>query len=305
VPDESVAWRALMRGQLDVARINNDLWWREKDKPEVQENFTFVSAWLLSYNCFAWNLEDPLFADVRVRQALARAFDRNAVIRNLYHGEARPVSGPFTPDQWAYNEAVTPVEFNLEAARALLSSAGWRDSDGDGVLDRGGKKFAFTMLIPASEVARDQSQILQDALKKAGIEMQISTLEGSAFFDRVLKRNFQAAFFAWALEPDPDRDLYGLFHSTQKAPEGLNVGGYASPEADDLIEQGRVEFDRGRRVELYRQIHELLARDQPYLWTVQVASKWAVNKRVQNVRVSKGLGLFLWEPGPMAWWLKE
>jgi peptide/nickel transport system substrate-binding protein len=305
VSDDTVAWNSFLRGSLDVGHINNDLWSREKDKPAVREKLAFASAWQLAYNCFAWNVDDPLFNDARVRRALAMLFDRRSVIANLYHGEARPMTGPFTPDQFGFNEEVAPIEFNPPAATALLASAGWRDSDGDGVLDRDGKPFAFTMLIPVGNVGRDHSQIFQDALRKAGVNMEITTMEGAAFFDRVLKRNFQAAFFAWVLEPDPDRDLYSLFHSSQKAPEGLNVGGYASAEADALIEQGRVEPDRARRADIYHQLHELLARDQPYLWTVQVASKWVVNRRVQNVRVSNGLGLFLWYPGPLAWWLKE
>jgi len=305
VTDDGVAWNALMRGDLDVARVNNDIWWREKDKPEVRQKIAFFNAWMLSYNCFVWNLEDPLFADVRVRRALAMSFDRRAVIEKLYHGQARPVTGPFLPDQWANNDEVPPIEFNPQAAAALLESAGWHDADRNGVRERDGHEFAFTVLIPEGNSARDHAQILQDALQKVGVKTEISVMDGAAFFSRVLERNFQAAFFAWFLEPDPDRDLYSLFHSAQKAPVGLNVGGYASAEADDLIEQGRVEFDRAHRVELYRQIHELLARDQPYLWTVQVASKWAVNRRAQNVKVSNGLGLFLWYPGQMEWWLKE
>lgn len=305
VSDSTVAWNSFLRGALDVGRVDNELWWREKDKPAVKEKFEFFSASLLSYNCFAWNVEDPLFNDARVRRALAMSFDRNTVIEKLYYGQARPVTGPFVPDQWAYNTEVPPIEFNPPAAAALLKSAGWQDTNGDGVVDRGGQPFAFTMLIPEGKVAHDQSQIFQDALQKIGVKMELASMEGASFIDRVMKRNFQAVFFSWVLEPDPDRDLYSLFHSSQKAPVGLNVGGYASAEADELIAQGRVEFDPARRTEIYHQLHELLARDQPYLWTTQVASKWAVNRRVQNVRVGKGLGLFLWYPGPMAWWLKE
>ncbi|HYO78844.1 MAG TPA: hypothetical protein VE010_20450, partial [Thermoanaerobaculia bacterium] len=65
------------------------------------------------------------------------------------------------------------------------------------------------------------------------------------------------------------------------------------------------ELDPARRTDLHHQLHEVLARDQPYLWTVQVAEKWAVNKRVQNVAVSNGLGLYHWVPGPRAWWLAD
>lgn len=303
--DEQVAWNLYMRGDLDAGRIDNDIWHREKDKPAVQQKFAFHNVWMQLYNAYAWNFDDPLFADARVRRAMAMAYDRRAIIDQLYYGQARPVTGPFLPDSWANDADVSPIEFNPQAASALLASAGWRDSDGDKVLDRGGKKFAFTMLIPVGKTARDQTQVFQSALKNIGVQMDIDTLDGAAFFDRVMQHNFQAAFFAWVLEPDPDRDLYSLFHSSQLAPNGLNVGGYKSAEADDLIAQGRAEFDQTRRAEIYHQLHEVLARDQPYLWTVQPASKWVVNQRVQNVRAARGLGLFLWYPGPMGWWLSK
>lgn len=302
VADDTVAWHALIRGELDVGRVSNDIWWRERNAPAVRKQLVFVNAWLLAYNCFAWNLDDPLFKDAQTRRALAMSFDRRAVIENLYHGQARPVTGPFTPDQWANDSTVAPIEFDPQAAAQLLATAGWRDSDGDGILDRAGRKFAFTLLIPVGDVARDQAQILQDALGTLGIRMEIAAMDGAAFFDRVLKRNFQAAFFAWFNEPDPDP--HALLHSSQTAPAGLNVGGYASAEADALMERGRREFDRAQRKAIYHELHRLLARDQPCLWTVQVASKFAVNQRVQDVRAAKGLGLFLWYPGPFAWWLR-
>src|SRR6185295_5087818 len=143
----------------------------------------FFSAYTLAYNCVPWNLQDPLFQDVRVRRAMAMAFDRQTVIDRLYHGHARPISGPFPPDSWAADPEVHPVDFNLPGAAALLSSAGWRDTDHDGILDRDGKRFAFTMLIPSgSNSSIDQSQILQASLRKIGVDMAITTLDSSAFF---------------------------------------------------------------------------------------------------------------------------
>ena len=133
--------------------------------------------------------------------------------------------------------------------------------------------------------------------------MEIATMGAAAFFDRVLHRNFQAAFFSWFNEPDPDP--YALFHSSQLPPAGLNVGGYRSMRADQFLDGARVEFDRGRRAQMYRELHRLLARDQPYLWTVQVSTKWAVNRKMASVREAKGLGLFLWYPGPFAWELSH
>lgn len=304
ITENAVAWKAVMRGDVDVSRIDNDLWARVKDDPDVQRKIEFHSTYQFQYNAFVWNLADPLLSDARVRRALAMSFDRRSVIQNLYHGEARPVTGPFTPDHWANNPEVTPIELNAEAAAGLLSAAGWQDSDGDGIRDRNGQPFALTLLIPAgSDAMSKQSQIFQESLRRHGIRVEISALEGAAFFDRVLNRNYQAAMLAWVNDPEPNP--HALFHSSQTPPHGLNVVGYANAEADQLMEQARLELDRERREDLYQQLHEVLARDQPYLWTVQVALKWAVNRRVQNVQVARGLGLFLWYPGPYAWWLRE
>lgn len=304
VANDTVAWNALRRGDLDVGRINNSTWQRGKDDPAVRGKLDFLNVYLLSSNVILWNLDDAKLSDARVRRALAMSYDRNTVIERLYFGQARPVTGPFTPDQWANDPDVPPIEFNLQAASALLTSAGWRDTNGDGVLDRNGEKFELRLIIPAgNQPAIDQSQILQDALAKVGVKLEVAPLEGATLFEHVLTRNFQAAFVAWVNEPDPDP--FSLFHSSQLPPNGLNAVGYKSPEADDLIERARREFDRTRRAELYHQLHELLARDQPYLWTVQVATKWAVNRRLQNVKASPaGLGLYVWYPGPRAWWVK-
>jgi peptide/nickel transport system substrate-binding protein len=83
------------------------------------------------------------------------------------------------------------------------------------------------------------------------------------------------------------------------------VVGYRNEEADQLMEEARSELDPARRLDLFHQLHEVLARDQPYLWIMQVAEKWAVNKRVKNVEVARGLGLYHWYPGPHAWWVKR
>jgi peptide/nickel transport system substrate-binding protein len=301
--NNAVAWKALQRGDVDVSRVDNDVWARVKDDAAITSRLAFHNVFRLGYNCIVWNLTDPILSDVRVRRALAMSFDRQTVIDKLYHGQARAVTGPFTPDQSANNPEVQAIEFNPTAAAALLSSAGWNDSDGDGIRDREGKKFELTILVlTGNDASREQAQVLQDALRRIGVQLELRLSEEAAFYELVLARNFQAAYLAWINEPDPDP--YGLFHSSQ-IEGGMNVVSYKSEEADQLIEEARGELDPARRTDLHHQLHEVLARDQPYLWTVQVAEKWAVNKRVQNVAVSNGLGLYHWSPGPRAWWLAD
>jgi peptide/nickel transport system substrate-binding protein len=304
IGDDNVAWKAIVNGDVDLTRASNDTWFRAKDDPKVNDTIDFHNVWQFTYNAVAWNLDDPLFADARVRRALAMCFDRQTVIDKLYHGQARAVSGPFVQDTWAYNPDVQPVEYNPQGATALLASAGWRDTDGDGILDREGKKFAFTVLIIVGNKASvEQSQVLQDALKRVGIQMDVRTVDGAAYSDEVFARNFQAAFVAWVIDPDPSPR--SLFHSKSVSPAGMNVVGYRNAEADDLMDRAEQELDQSRRAELYHHLHEIIARDQPYLFTVQSTIKWATRKRVQNVKAAKGFGLFHWYPGPLGWWLRD
>lgn len=304
IADDAVAWKAVQRDDIHVSRVTNDIWARVRKDPSVQRKIRFFDVYQFSYNAIAWNLSDPILRDARVRRALALSFDRNSVIESLYHRQARPVTGPFTPDHWAANPAVEPIGFNPEAAAALLSSAGWADPDRDGVLDRDGRPLALTLLVPAgNKPAADQSQVFQAALRRIGVNLSVTPIDSTAFFERVMNRNYQAAFLNWVHDPDPDP--YSLFHSSQMPPDGLNVVGYANAEADALMERARAEFNRARRTELFHDLHEILAADQPYLWTVQTGAKWAVNHRVENVQVAKGVGLFGWHPGPLAWWLRK
>jgi peptide/nickel transport system substrate-binding protein len=303
ITDNAVAWKALQRGDVDVTRVDNDVWTRAKDDPKLASRIGFHNVFRLGYNCIVWNLTDPILSDARVRRALAMSFDRDTVIEKIFHGQARPVSGPFTIDEEANNRNIVPVEYNPTAAGALLLSAGWRDTDGDGVLDREGRKFELTLLVlSGNDASREQSQVLQDALRSLGVKLELQLVDDAAFYAQVLGRNYQAAYISWVNEPDPDP--YSLFHSSQIG-DGMNVVSYKSEEADQLMEEARTELDPRRRMDLLHQLHEVLARDQPYLWIVQVAEKWAVNKRVQDVSVARGLGIYHWYPGPRAWWVRK
>jgi len=118
---------------------------------------------------------------------------------------------------------------------------------------------------------------------------------------RMIAGNYQAGYLAWDLDPDPDP--FPQFHSSQIPPVGQNFVYYVNPVADKLIEQARRELDYNKRVKMYQQLHEMLAADQPYTWVIQVSVKWAVNKRIKNVKESHGWGLFTWYPGEMDWWI--
>jgi peptide/nickel transport system substrate-binding protein len=304
ISDDNTAWQAAKRGDIDETIISSDVWMMESRRPELQKTIDFRRFYTLSYNYIGWSTRDPLLADKRVRRALAMCVDLQSVINNLYHGTARAMNGPFTPDQWSYNPEVPVIRYDPDGAKRILNSLGWLDTNGDGILDRNGKPFTLEMVIgQGSPTSIAFAQLYQAGLKNIGVDLKITPLDPSAFFARLLAGNFQTLYFAWDLDPDPDPRA--LFHSSQFPPAGQNFVFYKNPAADALMDQGRRELDHSKRVAIYRQLHAILADDQPYTWTVQVSVKWAIAKRVKGVKESKGWGLYLWYPGELDWWIPK
>ncbi len=302
VIDNATAWNALKHDDIDETLITADTWAMESRRPELQRQIDFRRFYGLNYNYIAWNGRSPLFSDKRVRRALGMCVDLSSIINNLYRGTARAMSGPFTPDEWAYNPAVPVLPFDPGAAGRLLNDAGWFDRNHDGTLERDGKRFKFDLYVFAgSGTGLTFAQLFQEELKKVGVVMNVVSLEPALMTQRVLAGNYEAAYMAWNLDPDPDP--FATMHTSQIPPHGQNFVFYSNPEADVLIEQGRRELDQSKRVKIYQRLHEVLAADQPYTWTIQVSSKWALSKRVKNAKEGRGFGPFLWFPGEFDWWI--
>lgn len=302
INDHGVAFNALRRGEIDETTISSDMWVRERSNPDLTKIIDFQRFYTLNYNYINWNTRHPVLSDKRVRRAMSMCVPIDAIINDLYHGTARAMSGPFTPDEWAYNPTVPVIRHDIEAARQLLAEAGWKDTNGDGTLEKGNQPLAFELLImTGSSTAKSLSQMLQAEMKKAGARVDIAMMDGAAAIERIASGNHQAAYLSWDLDPDPDP--YAIFHSSQAPPRGQNFGFYSNPEADKLIEQARRELDVAKRKELFWRVHEILAEDQPYTWIVQVSAKWGLNKRVRGAVASRGLGYYAWYPGELDWWI--
>jgi peptide/nickel transport system substrate-binding protein len=302
IANETTAWNAVQRGDIDETMMHSDVWMRERNNPALQRRLDFRQFYQLSYNYIGWNERDPLFADKRVRRALSMCLDVPSIIKNLYGGTARGVNGHFVPDQWAYNPEVTLVPYDPQAAKQIFTGLGWLDTNGDGIIEKDGKPFKFELIVTAGSVqASTIGQLYQQALRGVGIDVQVASLDFASAIQRILAGNYQAAYLSWDLDPDPDP--FQLFHSSQIPPRGQNLVYYSNPDADRLIDEGRRELSISKRADIYKQLQLILAEDQPYTWVNQPSVKWAVNRHVHNVHDGKGFGLFVWYPGELDWWL--
>ncbi|MBI5441340.1 MAG: ABC transporter substrate-binding protein [Deltaproteobacteria bacterium] len=216
-----------------------------------------------SYQYLAFNLEDPILRDVRVRRAVAHAIDRGRLIAFALEGLGRPATGLFPPEHWAHYPGTPAYDYDPGRAAALLDEAGYPDPDGPGPRPRFRLSYKTSMDKTANEVAR----VIAEDLGRVGIAVEIRSFEWGTFFSDVKAGNFQLISLRWIGMSDPDA-VHFIFHSSSVPPAGGNRGRYRSAEADRLIERSRRELDPALRRELLYAIQELVARDCVYasLW---------------------------------------
>ncbi|WP_301169864.1 ABC transporter substrate-binding protein [Brevibacillus nitrificans] len=201
--------------------------------------------------------------NVKVRQAIAHAINRQLIVDNLMKGNAEIFDGLY-PSLSAYqNKSLQPIPFDTEKAKSLLQEAGW-DSN---------RELAF--VVPTGNQIREQSaQIIAENLKAVGIKAKIAKYDFATVSQKLRKHEFDLALSGLYMNIDPDSSAY--YHS-----EGLsNSSAYVNPEVDKLLEQGKAEADEKRRKEIYDQVQDIVQQDVPLLTLYYNPALVAINKRV-------------------------
>jgi peptide/nickel transport system substrate-binding protein len=257
------------------------------------------------FSYIGWNEKNPIFADKKVRLALAYLIDRKTIIDKIMYGTAVTIQSPvFYKDKKHLNADLPEIPFDPEKAKQILADEGWKDSNGDGILDKeiNGKKldFKFTFLNNNNPVRRQTILIIIDALKKVGISAEIQDLEWSVYLDKTKKHEFDATLAAWQLTTDPP-DEYQIWHSSQAQGEGSNYISFINAESDKMLEDYRAEFDEAKRVDIIKKWQKLIYDEQPYTFLWSPKSRYVYNKRFKNTRwYSRGGGPIVSE-----WWVPK
>ncbi len=301
LPENSVAYQAVLTGDLDETSIDESLKQQAARDPEYARCCRTVEFYNLDYSYIALNNRAPFFSDARVRRALTMLLDRGSIVRNLYRGSARIISGPWAPDSPAYDPSLDPLPFDPAAAAKLLDEAGWRDSNGDGTRDRAGREFDFELLVSAgSNIGRQIDEMLSAELARVGVKARVRPLEWASFVERIDGGNFEAASLAYSAS-DSNPDPFPYWHSSQWPPGGLNSGFYRNPEADRLIEEARREMKEEVRVKIYHRLHAIFRDDAPAVFVTNASAKYAFRREIDGL-VTSPLGFSGIWPGPLGWW---
>jgi peptide/nickel transport system substrate-binding protein len=295
ISEGSVALQMLKKGEIDVMGVRDIEWVRQTNSKKFTDNFYKLKYFLPSFSYIGWNQNRVYFKDRRVRLAMTHLVNRREILDKLLFGLGKIVTGPFYIFGDAYNDKIKPWPYDPKRARQFLKEAGWIDHDGDGILDKNGRKFSFTFTISSgSKFAERLTSILKEDFSKVGIEMDINRFEWAVYLDKIQSRNFDATSLGWS-DPDFQDDPYQIWHSSQ-INGGSNYIGFSNREADRIIEAARKEFNEGHRNKMYHRFHEILDYEQPYTFLYTSPALAVVSKRFKNVKVhTRGMNFVEWK----------
>jgi peptide/nickel transport system substrate-binding protein len=266
IPDDTVRALELVRGDVHLVQNAVDpdmLPWLGR-----QPHLRVASVPGGTFHYLGLNLRDPHLGNAAVREAIALAIDREALIRHLLEGFATPATGLLSPHHWAYTADVVRYPYDPARAAALLDQAGYPDPDGSGPKPR------FRLLYKGStlQVRRRLAEALQAQLGAVGIALDLRAYEWGTLYADIRRGNFQLYALAWVGVSDPDI-YYSLFHSRMTPPRGNNRGGYVDPLVDLLTETARRATDQADRRRLYAAVQRRVAETLPLIplwWTPTV-----------------------------------
>jgi len=284
IPDPATMFLELQAGGVDMMGLTPIQYTKQTNTNFFKENFQKFRYPVFSYTYMGFNLKHPWFKDKRVRQAIAYAIDKGEIVDVVLFGLGSPANGPYVPNTWVYDPNVKKYDYDLKKSKQLLKEAGWKDTDGDGILDKEGKKFEFSVLTNMGNRSREQTAtIIQYRLKKIGIKMNIRVLEWSTFINEFLdKRRFETVILGWSIGIDPDQ--YDIWHSSKTREKEFNFVSYNNPEVDELLEKGRRTFDIEKRKKAYYRIQEILADEVPYIFLYVPDATPIVHSRVKGIK---------------------
>jgi peptide/nickel transport system substrate-binding protein len=295
IPDQSSGLTQLLSGELDfLPQIGFGDAPRVKASPRLE----LIAYWFNLYVAVTWNNERPPFKDPELRRALTLAIDRKTIVETLLQSYGKVADSPILTSVWAHDPALHPWPYDPAEARRILAAKGWQDTDGDGVLDKNGKPFAFELLTNTGNQARtDATVMIQDQLKKVGIRVTPRQVEFNTLATQTIAGKYDAAMMGYTI--DTSLDLRSNFHSESIA-EGSNYPRYRNPEMDRLLEVAEAQPDLLAERPYLNQIQQIAHRDQPltFLWESQRLT--GVNKRVRNVHPTPTFAFF----NLKEWWVE-
>jgi peptide/nickel transport system substrate-binding protein len=287
ISDMNALQSELQSGRVDIApmptSLSPDAVKRLEQQPNLQvKPFPGSNVVLLTINT-----SSPPLDNVKVREAVAYAIDRQSMIQNLLLGFGKIAHSIIPEESWSYSPGQT-YTYDPATAKRLLDEAGFRDTDGDGPRMRFDKPVVYK-LSGSSISGRQYAGVIQNYLKEVGIPVEIQTPEQNTLFDELRRGNFQIAYTQWVggnQDPIFYKDLFATSEIPTQTRPSRNRSRYSNPELDKLLEEAVNTFDRERGRDLYRQIQDIVSREVPVFPLWYQSNIVIAKKSVGNIQVN-------------------
>ena len=306
IQDSTISIRSLENGDVDYLDLQPEEYVQKAVGPKWGKSVHKVKTQnkeVSGYAFVGFNLTNPIFKSVKTREAIVSLFDRKKMIEKLLFNMSTPATGPLYQQSDYADTTVKPIEFDPKLALKKLNEDGWKDSDGDKILDKliDGKKInlIFTILEPLHDFVKFLTTFQEDA-KKAGVDVQVKVVEWNAFIKLLDERKFEAVRLAWG-GGDLDWDPKQIWHSESIANAGSNFISYNNPKVDKLIDESRLIMDKKTRVTKLREVYRTIAADVPYIFLFNKKFKfYAHSNRMQREKET-----YTYSIGTEYWWLTK
>jgi peptide/nickel transport system substrate-binding protein len=280
IPEASTRVAALLAGEVDIIQeVPPELFDTLAQTPGIQVK----TAPSTQPKWMEMNVNKPPFDDVRVRQAMNYAVDKQLIIDEIYGGRAVALPGPLSPFNNFADPNLEPYPYDPEMALSLLEEAGWTDSDGDGMLDKDGQAFTFTM--DTLEQWRPLAEAVAGQFREIGIDAGVRFWEYSVVQPQLLAGERQAYLDDWGDSAfDPVGHFEAKWHGrVEGEPYGRgNYSTYNNERVNELIRMGETTPDPQTRQEIYNEAQEIVYEEAPAVFLILPEEAEAASDRVQN-----------------------
>ncbi|HEX8211227.1 MAG TPA: ABC transporter substrate-binding protein [Longimicrobium sp.] len=282
VPEPSARLTSLLNGEGDLTKVSADQKGRVESSQAVKLHHTprVRPGWI------AWNVDKEPVSDIRVRQAFLMSINRPALVEGLLRGAGEPALSPIPPALREHSRDVRTIPYDVAGAGRLLDAAGWRDTNGDGIRDKGGRPLNLEIEFSSSDPMRPDMLVgMQSQAKQAGINLVLKPMESTTWVSRLRARQFTGSFWGWGWGPGvmaPNAEA--IWHSRSIPPGGANFAGYKNPRVDALIDSLLVEADTTRARAMWRTLEQTAIDDAVYAPIFLDPEFYGVSARFSNVK---------------------
>jgi peptide/nickel transport system substrate-binding protein len=260
IGDSSARAQAFEAGDLDL--IQSPLAPQDIKRLQADKRFGAVIEPGLGVTYINFNTKDPLLSSAKMRQAFSMLIDQKTIVQDIYQGVDAVASSIILPSSWAFSKDIKQPGLDVEGAKKLFKEEGWADTNGDGILDKGGKPLTVTLSTHSEDSNRVQTiEFMQANFQAAGVDAKTQISDWPSFSTNyVQKSQHQIALLGWLNIVDPDRLLFAQLTTGGST----NWGGYSNPAVDDLLSKGRAATTQAERAAAYQKAAAILASDLPY-----------------------------------------